>query len=64
MTDQPDVVLGPVICHFCHAPALYRRTSGWCQRNYVLRGQRLVPVFVPHRCTARPGQPMYEFKRG
>ena len=60
---EPEVVLGPVICHFCHAPGMFRRTKGWCQRDYVLRGQALVAVYVPHRCTARPGQPMYEFSR-
>lgn len=61
-----EITLGPVRCHDCHLPGMFRVDGEWRERQW-----RLVPgstnhylsVYVKHRCTARPGEPMYEFTR-
>jgi len=47
-----DSLIGPVICHDCHAPALYRTAEGWRERIWKRKGKEMFPVLRPHRCTA------------
>jgi hypothetical protein len=63
-----ETVLGPVRCHDCHLPTLVWADGRWWDRQWKMvrigKGEfRAEPVLVEHRCTARPGQPMYEFTR-
>ena len=61
-----EITLGPVRCHDCHLPTLVRVKGiggKWMERQWkFVRGEHR-PVLVPHRCTARSGQPMFEFAR-
>lgn len=63
-----DYILGPAICHDCHAPGMFwfgERTipGGWLQR--IVLGVTLGIVqyaFVEHDCTAREAAYVPEVK--
>ena len=64
MTLPDTFVVGPVACHECHAPGLFWTGKGWMQRDYRTIGKIVTPILRPHRCTADPSKPMFEFSHG
>jgi hypothetical protein len=54
-------ILGPAVCHDCHAPQLYLTSLNpprWAERQWQRVRGDLVPVLRVHACTGRKPLPL------